>query len=203
MTPRRPALAAPLPLLGLGLLALVIGACSPNTPSIVASSPTAAPTSASSLVAASVPPSPTPTPITGTTTCNPTSLSAQITAWDAGAGHRNATVTLTNGGAIECTIHALAKPQLVGGDGTVLIDGELPASSSTLTLAPGATVTTMTSASNYCGAAPVAPVTVAFVFPSGEGTVTAAPLNPTDTSGVPPCNGPSQPGLMEMQPFAP
>jgi hypothetical protein len=202
MTPRRPAPAAPL--LSLGLI-LALAACSPTGPSIAASSPSQATPTATTAptAAATLAPSPTPTPIAGTGFCNPSSLSARITAWSAGAGHRTADVTLTNNGTSECTIHALAKPQLRGGNGAVLIDGQPPTSTSVLTLGASSSVSTLVSDANYCGPAPTAPVTVAFVFPANEGTVVAAPLNATDVSGVPPCMGPGQPGDIEMHPFAP
>lgn len=205
MTPRRPAFALPAPFVLVGL-ALALAACSIPGPSIVASTPSLVATAtpaASPTIAPATGPSPTPTPIAGTRACDPASLGAAITAWDAGAGHRNATITLTNNGKSDCTIHALATPQLRGGNGTVLIGGTPPTSTSVLTLASYASVSTMVSVANYCGSNPVAPVTVAFVFPNAEGTVVASPLTPTDLSGVPPCNGPGQPGDIDMHPFAP
>ena len=66
--------------------------------------------------------------------------------------------------------------------------------------APGAVVTTLVQASNYCGPAPAAPVSVAFVVP--EGRTVATPASPTDTT-LPPCNGaPDSPGSIEMHPWA-
>jgi uncharacterized protein DUF4232 len=201
MTPSRPSPAASLASLG-AVLALALAACSTPGPSIVANSPV--PLTPSPSAAPTTGPSPTPTPVAGSGFCDPAALSAQVTAWDSGAGHRNASVTLTNNGRTDCTIHALAKPQLLDGKAAVLIDGAAPTSTSVLTVPSYASVKTMVSAANYCGpATPVAPVTVAFVFPNAEGTVVAAALNPTDLSGVPPCNGPSLPGQIEMQPFAP
>lgn len=201
MTPRRPAPAAPLALLG-GVLALALAACSTSGPSIVANTP--APATPSPSAAPTTGPSPTPTPVAGSGFCDPAALTAEITAWDSGAGHRNATVTLTNNGKTDCTIHALAKPQLIDGKGTILIDGKPATSTSVVTVASYSAVTTMVSAANYCNATtPVAPVTVGFVFPNNEGTVVAKPLSPTDMSGLPPCNGPSLPGDIEMLPFGP
>jgi hypothetical protein len=202
MLPRRPALATSISLLLVGLC-LALAACSTSGPSIVASTPlvvTPLPTTAPPTVPAA---SPTPTPIAGTGPCNPSALAAQITAWDSGAGHRNATVTLTNNGRTACTIRTLATPQLVGGDDAILIAGTPPTSTSVLTLEYLDVVTTQVSVANYCGAAPVPPVTVAFVFPGGEGRVEAAPLSPTDVSGVPPCMGSGSGGQIEMHPFAP
>ena len=94
---------------------------------------------------------------------------------------------------------ALDRPQLVDGSGAVLIDGDPPAASSDLTLPAGAVLTTDVDTSNYCGPDPVAPVSVAFVFPGGSVRFVATPLSPTDTSGVPPCFGsPGSAGVITM-----
>ena len=145
---------------------------------------------------------PTATAVAGNGFCDPANLYAEVTSWDAGAGHRTAHVQLTNIGDGSCKIHNPATPQLVGGDGAVLIQGTAPTSTSTLTLAANDVVTTMVQDANYCGSAPIAPVSVAFVFPSGEGRVIANPVSPDDLDGLPPCNG-AGPGDIEMQPFAP
>jgi hypothetical protein len=188
------------------LACLLLAACN-----LVGASPTVAPTL--SPTASPVPtappltPSPvaaTPTPIIGTGPCDPIHLAAKILSWEGATGHRIASVEMKNGGAITCTIHVLDQPQLVAGDGTVLIAGAPPASAGILTMAPGAVLKTQVQDDNYCGSAPVPPVTLAFVFPSGEGRVVATPLSPIDTSGVPPCFGnPGSPGTIEMQPWAP
>ena len=141
-------------------------------------------------------------PVAGGGVCDPTSLYAEVISWTSGAGHRVATVQLTNIGAASCKVRNLAKPQLVGGDGAVLIDGKAPSSTKVLTLNPNDVVSTMVQDGNYCGSTPVAPVSVAFVFPSGEGRVIADAVSPDDVNGLPPCSG-SGPGDIEMQPFAP
>lgn len=142
--------------------------------------------------------------------CDPAVLAARITRWEAGAGHRFASVELTYAryvryaGDVSCTIHALSQPQLVDGSGSVLIDGGPPAPSAALTIAPGGILKTAVQVANYCGPTPVPPVTVAFIFPSGLGRIVAAPTSPTDTTGVPPCLGePGSAGEIEMQPWAP
>jgi hypothetical protein len=145
---------------------------------------------------------PTPTPITGTGFCDPASLYAEIISWDAGAGHRTATVQLTNIGDAGCKVHSLAKPQLIGGDGAVLIQGTDPTSNTVLTVAPNDVLTSMVQDANYCGPTPAAPITVAFILPSGEGRVIANPVSPDDVEGLPPCNG-SGSGDIEMQPWSP
>jgi len=121
--------------------------------------------------------------------------------WEGAAGHRIAHVEMTNSGSDPCTLPTLARPQLVDGRGSVLINGSEPASSDLLSVDPGAVLTTLVQDGNYCGPAPVAPVSVAFVVP--EGRIVATPASPTDVT-LPPCLGaPGSAGTIEMQPWAP
>jgi hypothetical protein len=149
-------------------------------------------------------PSPTPSQAPSATPritwCAPADLAARITMWEGAAGSRIAHVALTNAGSQDCTLRTMMKPQLVDGRGSVLIDGAEPQTSAQMNFAPGAVVTTLVQASNYCGPAPAAPVSVAFVVP--EGRTVATPVSPTDMT-LPPCNGaPNSPGSIEMHPWA-
>lgn len=159
--------------------------------------PTASP-SPSPTPTPSPTPSPTPQPTIGP--CDAASLAARITAWEGAAGHRIADVELTNAGTVSCRLATLARPQLVDGHGSVLIDGTDPGPSKALTFAPGDVVKTFVQDANYCGPDPVAPVSVAFVV-DGGGRFVATPLSPTDTT-VPPCNGAGSAADIEMQPWA-
>lgn len=164
------------------------------TPSVVAT-PTATPTTN---------PSATATAPATAGPCDPAGLAARITQWEGGAGHRMASVELTNTGSVACTVAALLQPQLVDGNGAVLIDSPAPAPSADVSVTPGGVLKTLVQDGNYCGPAPVAPVSVAFVFPGGLGRIVATPLSATDTGGVPPCLGaPGSAGDIEMQPWAP
>lgn len=99
-------------------------------------------------------------------------------------------------------LEAMARPQLVDGQGSVLIDGSTPPTSAFLTIAPGGVVKTLVQDGNYCGPDPVVPVSVAFVFNDGS-TVVAAPASATDGT-VPPCLGAAgSAGDIEMHPWAP
>ena len=176
------------------------------TPAATASptpSPSPTPTASPSPTASPTPtPTPTPTPVPTIGPCDPGSLAARITAWEGAAGHRIADVELTNAGTVTCRLATVAKPQLIDGHGSVLIDGTDPGPSKTLTIAPGDVVKTFVQDANYCGPDPVAPVSVAFVL-DGGGRFVATPLSPTDAT-VPPCNGtPGSAGDIEMQPWAP
>ena len=225
MPPRRVAVragSAGLSLAGAGLVAVVLLASavwlgrpgstgpggvvptgSPSAAIVVTPVPSAspAPTPTPSATPAPTPtaaPTPTPKPTIGA--CGPAALAAKITMWEGAAGSRIADVEVTNTGRVACMLEKLERPQLIDGAGRVLIDGSAPTTGGVLELAPGGRATTLVEASNYCGAAPVPPVRVAFILRDGKRFV-AAPPTPTDAT-VPPCNGPGQPAAIGMQPWA-
>jgi hypothetical protein len=142
----------------------------------------------------------TPTPVPTMGPCDPVNLAARITLWEGAAGHRIADVELTNVGSAPCTLMTMARPQLVDGRGTLLIDGSSPTTTDLLTVGPGDVLTTLVQDGNYCGPAPVAPVTVAFDLGDGS-RIVATPFSSSDTTGVPPCLGSGSPATIEMQPW--
>jgi len=136
--------------------------------------------------------------------CQPAFMAARVTAWDGAAGHRIASVELVNTGPGPCSMFAGARVQLMDGSGYILIDGAPPAASAVLVVAAGGVLTTVVQDGNYCGPAPVPPVTVAIIFPDGLGRVVASPVSAGDVSGVPPCMGEAgSAGDIEMQPWSP
>jgi hypothetical protein len=198
-------------------LALIVAACgtatipptaAPSaTPSTVSSAtPSSAPAASPTFNPTSEPtttPAPLASPVAVIPLCSPSHLAARITRWDAGQGHRTANVEVTNTASTTCKIRALDQAQLVDGHGSVIINGQLPAASKFLIMAPGSVLTTLVDADNYCGPAPIAPVKVAFIYPGGVGRFIATALSPTDLSGVPPCMGAGSGAHVEMQPWAP
>jgi hypothetical protein len=171
---------------------------------IGATGPTPTPTA--SVTAPDATPAVTEAPATQATiaACGSASLAASITTWGGAAGHRIATVELKNTGTVACQTAAQDRPQLVGGNGALLIDGAPAVQPALLVLAPGQKLTTLVQDGNYCGSTPVAPVTVAFVLSTGAGRVVATPQTPTDTFGIPPCNSaPGSAGTIEMQTWTP
>ena len=179
----------------------VVGAPgSPSPAAVVTATPTppvaSAPVATPVATPAATPAAPAVLP------CDAAKLAARITLWEGAAGHRTAHVELRNSGSSPCTVHAVDRPQLVDGHGIALINGPAPASPDPLlTVGPGGLLTTMVQDGNYCGPAPAAPVTVAFVLSNGS-RVVATPFSPTDAT-VPPCNGPGMPSDISMQPWAP
>ncbi len=151
------------------------------------------------------PPTSKPTKAPGPVACTAAQLAAKITLWEGAMGHRIAHVQLQNRTTnVTCTVRVMDRPQLVDGSGIALIDSAAPTSTPHLTLGPGGLLKTLVQDGNYCGPAPVAPVTVAFVLAGTLGRLVATPISPTDTSGVPPCLGdPGSAGSIEMQAWAP
>lgn len=131
--------------------------------------------------------------------CTPNDVDARILRWEGAAGSRIATVELRQVGPTPCTIDPLPQPWLADGKGRALIVGKA-GGGGPIQIAPGDVVSTLVDAGNYCGPDPVAPVTVAFT--QGEAIFVATALNPTDLTGVPPCNSTNgTPGSIQMQPF--
>ena len=159
----------------------------------------APPTATESQAATASAPAPAATAVAP---CGLANLEARITLWEGAAGHRIAHVELTNIGFDACVIQAKARPQLVDGNRSILIDGSSPAAPDPfLTVDAGGVLKTLVQDGNYCGPAPVAPVSVAFVLADGS-HVLATPFSPTDAT-VPPCLGSGSKADIEMQPWAP
>jgi hypothetical protein len=201
---------ASLVIVAIAVAAIVFGRPGPvptagASPSALAVAAASAPTSepsgppAASTAPASAIPAATPTPAPTIAPCDPAVLAARITLWEGAAGSRFANVELKNTGSSDCVLADRSRPELVGGDGTVLIDGKAITTSHRLVMSPGVVHTTAVGVSNYCGATPVPPVTVAFVFADGE--VKATPVSPTDAT-VPPCNGAGVPSTIDMHPWS-
>ena len=86
--------------------------------------------------------------------------------------------------------------RLVDGNGEILLEGGPPTTETFVTIPANETVTTLVQVNNYCGPTPVAPVSIAFVVDDTRVTATTDPEVETD---VPPCNGPGEPGTIEMR----
>jgi hypothetical protein len=141
--------------------------------------------------------------------CTPADVDAVITKWDGAAGNRIATVELRHIGTVACSVDPLPQPWLADRGGAHLIDGRAGAGAP-VSFGPGDVLYTLVDVSNYCGPEPGAPVTVAFTQgdvaqdppPQNAATFVATALKPDDVSGVPPCNGPGQPGSIQMHPWS-
>ena len=145
-------------------------------------------------------PDATPTSVPGAVdACAPAGLSAEITAWEGAAGHRIATVRLTNTSTEPCTVPRYFRPALVDEDGHALIVTTFVPEPAPLTLPAGATGGTLIDMANYCGNAPTAPLFLRLYLTS-DATVEAKPAaSVSEPIDAPPCNGPNAPAEIQMQ----
>jgi hypothetical protein len=161
------------------------------------------PSPAQTDVAVNPTPSSSPAPtVGGVAACAAGDLHAAVLRWEGAMGSRIGTVTLTNGGTAACTLPSMNQVQLLDKKQDVLLDSGPAAASDALTLQPGDVVSTLVEATNYCQPQPPAPITVGFIVDGA--LVVAEPVTPTDTDGLPPCNGnPGSAGSMSMHPWQP
>jgi len=132
--------------------------------------------------------------------CTAGHLSARIVDWTGAMGSRIADVVLVNTSFAPCILRNYPRVRLVSAHGAVMINGTAASTTAGTHVLPAlGFLRTEASASNYCGPAYAKPVTLAFVLPGTLGQVVAIPVSPTDTSGVPPCNGaPGSAGHISM-----
>jgi hypothetical protein len=145
-------------------------------------------------------PEATPTSVPGAVdACAPAGLGAEITAWDGAAGHRIATVRVTNTGTLPCTVPRYFRPALVDEDGHALIVSPSMPEVAPLTLGAGTKATTLVDMANYCGTPPTAPLLLRLYLASDRaveakpGGSVSGPIDP------PPCNGPNAPAEIQIQ----
>ena len=205
-------------LLASALAAVLAGCGGTSTP--IPASGSAPPVSSTLPVATSAVPSappvalatpkPTPKPTTKPiAVCLATELRAKVTGWQGAAGSQIAAVTLTNKSATTCTVRGTPEVELVDARAAILIDSQTGGPNGLPHIAPGArtfhlannaSLTTLVRASEYCGASPKLPTTIAFVLPSGAGRLVAA-AGPGGST--PPCNGaPGSLGSISMNGWA-
>ena len=150
----------------------------------------------------------TQTPVPTLALCGPgqvviTIVKDQGIYWQGGAGQAMATFQLKNRSGKACSVKKMSQPELINGNGIILIKGAAPGASASLTVAPRGTLKTMVQTGNLCGAPTiVSPTRVAFVLVPGGAKILATP---SVDGGVPPCLGdPSIPsGGITMQGWAP
>ncbi len=134
--------------------------------------------------------------------CSHRALSGRIVSWDGAAGSRIARVVVTNDAPTACLLPTILQATLVDKLGAHLIAGAAPSGTpASITLGSGLSATTLVEVANYCGPDPVAPATIQFTM-SDDGVFGLSPDDRLgDVDGVPPCNGPTLPGSIQMQPF--
>ena len=128
----------------------------------------------------------TPIPNDATRQCELPELELRVTGWQGDAAHRSATVEMKNISNGACLVDSMPEPWLVDGSNVGLLIGANQ-TSALVRIGPGDVLKTQVGVRNYCGAAPKAPVTIA--FRQGTSLILAQPLTPDDVSGVPTCLG--------------
>jgi len=201
-----------------GTLAAILAGCGGTSTPAPSSPPGSAPPVSSAApstppVAATTPkPTPRPTPrptAKPIAVCLATQLKATVTGWQGAAGSQIASVTLTNTSTTTCTVRGTPEVELVDARGAILIDSQtggpnglphIASGAPTFHLGHNASLTTLVRASNYCGANPKLPTTIAFVLPASAGRLVAAP---GPGGSTPPCNGaPGSLGSISMNGWA-
>jgi hypothetical protein len=122
--------------------------------------------------------------------CTAGHLSARIASWQGAPGSRIADVRIVNTSFAPCVLRNYPRVRLVSAHGAVMINGAAASTTAgTHVLLALGFLRTEVSDTNYCGPTYAKPVTLAFVLSGTLGQVVAVPVSPTDTFGVPPCNG--------------
>jgi len=145
--------------------------------------------SASPSAAASTPPS-------GGGACRPQDVSLTAEPWGGAAGSRGTVVTvaLADGGQT-CELGKGLAAEITDANGSVLVTSGPSAAGEPVALAPGDTFTIGVSWSNWCAAAPAAPVSLALKM-SGWDTFATVPVASGGLDPVPPCMGSAEPTVL-------
>lgn len=151
----------------------------------------AVPTQTGAPVASpTVTPAPTATP-PALSACSSGQLAAAADRWQGAAGSRGTTVTVTNRSATACEAQGYPFAFIYDAGGRLVIDGGAPSSPSAyraVTLGPGQGTTFNVIWSNWCGYAPVEPLSLRMRLPMDSALVPVA-LAPGDAIPIPPCLG--------------
>jgi DNA-directed RNA polymerase specialized sigma24 family protein len=142
-------------------------------------------------------PNATPVPNDAKRLCAQDELKARLDRWESSGGDWIASVEVRNVSTTACLIDTMPEPWLVDRARTPLITGR-DVESQAIRIGPGDVLRTTVKVHNYCGAAPVLPVTIA--FRDGTLSLVATPIG--DNAGVPACEAGGT-GSISMQPWAP
>ncbi|HEY8772388.1 MAG TPA: hypothetical protein VIM66_04375 [Candidatus Limnocylindria bacterium] len=128
--------------------------------------------------------------------CGPSDVAFSAEPWGGAAGSRGTVVTVKLAAAHDaCTLGKGLAAQVADANGSVLVTTGASAPGGSVALADGASFTIGISWSNWCAAAPAAPVTLALKMSGWESFVpVAVPTGETDP--VPPCMGSGQPSVL-------
>jgi hypothetical protein len=183
-----------------GALAVAIGAgvfsdSGPGVGATDSASPSAEATTSPSAVAS--------TPASGSGACGPQDVTLTAEPWGGAAGSRGTVVTVALAGGREaCTLGKGLAAQMVDVNGSVLVTTAAAEPGGPVSLEPGASFTVGITWSNWCAAAPAAPVTLQLKM-SGWESFVAVPVPTEAADPVPPCMGSTQPTVLSWSGLEP
>jgi hypothetical protein len=183
-----------------GALAVAIGAgvfsgAGPGVGATDSASPSAAATTSPSAAAS--------TPASGSGACGPQDVSLVAEPWGGAAGSRGTVVTLTlAGGRGACMLGKGLAAEMVDANGSVLVTTPAAEPGGPVSLVPGASFTVGITWSNWCEAAPAAPVALQLKM-SGWESFVAVPVTTGGADPVPPCMGSTEPTVLSWSGLEP
>ncbi|MBA3689097.1 MAG: DUF4232 domain-containing protein [Chloroflexi bacterium] len=143
------------------------------------------------------------TPVAGGGACGPQDVSLTAEPWGGAAGSRGTVVTVAlAAGRDACTLGKGLAAEIADAKGSVLVTTGPSPSGGPVMLAPGGSFTIGITWSNWCVAAPAAPVALAMQMSGWESFVTV----PVPTGGldpVPPCIGSTEPTALSRSVLEP
>ncbi len=181
------------------LAAVALAACGtvptspPATASPAGSSPATASPGASAPAASGPATAPASAPTTGADPCG-LALAATSSGWGGAAGSRGADVTVTNEGALPCTLPPVPATAILDASGSVVLQSDVRVGASQPTLEPGASATFSLLMSNWCDESVALPLRIAVVLPDSAAPIAGLPAETIDD--LPQCLGPGQPATL-------
>jgi hypothetical protein len=127
--------------------------------------------------------------------CAPIDVALSAEPWGGAAGSRGTVVTVSLAdGRYQCALGGRVAALISDANGAVLVSGQ-SAAAGAVNLEPSGSFTVGVAWSNWCGADPAAPVSLALKF---EGWATAVSVNTPGDAPVPPCNGAGAPSALSV-----
>jgi len=143
------------------------------------------------------------TPVSGGGACGPQDVSLTAEPWGGAAGSRGTVVTLAlAAGRDACTLGKGMAAEVADANGSVLVTTGAAQAGGSVDLVPGDSFTIGVTWSNWCEAAPAAPVTLALRMSGWESFATVAVAN-GGLDPVPPCMGSAEPTALSWSGLEP
>lgn len=144
-----------------------------------------------------------PTPVSGGGACGPQDVSLTGEPWGGAAGSRGTVVTVALASGREaCTLRKGLAAQVADANGSVLVTTGAAQPGGSVALVPGDSFTIGVTWSNWCDAAPAAPVTLALKMSGWQSFATVAVAN-GGLDPVPPCMGSTEPTALSWSGLEP